>query len=67
VTATTPPKGRPTVGKIDREAAARAAHRRNQRAKILWILVAIVIVVAVIYFGSGSGGSGGGLPGQHSN
>lgn len=59
MTATTPPKGKPTPGKRDRKSAVRIGQRRARIRRLLWVLLAVVVVAAVVYFGSGTGGNHG--------
>jgi hypothetical protein len=55
--ATTPPKGRPTVGKIERDHARRMAKRRARIWRAFWLTlaVAVVVVVYVVFSESGTG------------
>ena len=56
-----PPKGRPTPGRKQRNAAARAAARRHRRnVRLMWagsalVLIGIVVVLIVTGVGAGSG------------
>ena len=55
---TTPPKGRPTAGRRDRQLAQRRSHSRATTKKFLWALLALAILAAVLILGSGTGGNG---------
>ena len=56
--ARTPPKGRPTTGRRDRQVATRTARSRSTTKKVIWAILALALLGAVLVIGSGSGGSG---------
>lgn len=56
--ATTPPKGRPTAGKRDRQLAQRTWRSRNTTRKFIWVVLAVAVGIAVLVLGSGTGGNG---------
>lgn len=55
--ATTPPKGRPTAGRRDRNLAQRQSRSRSNTKKFLWAVLALAVVAAVLVLGSGTGGN----------
>ncbi len=55
--ATTPPKGRPTTGRLDRSVASRRQRSRSVTKKFIWALLAVAVVIAAIVLGSGTGGN----------
>lgn len=67
MSATTPPKGRPTAGRRDRRLAARRARSRGTTRKFIWVVVALTVLGAVVVLGSGSGGSADVSPGVQTN
>lgn len=54
----TPPKGRPTPGRVDRQVAVRRSQRRSNTIKIIWAVLAVVVLGAILVLGSGTGGNG---------
>lgn len=56
--AKTPPKGRPTPGRVDRHAAARRSQRRSTTKRIVYAVLAVAVIGAILVLGSGTGGSG---------
>ena len=58
--AQTPPKGRPTPGRVDRHAAVRRSQRRSNTKKVIWAVLAVVVLGAILVLGSGTGGNGAG-------
>ncbi|WP_436795140.1 hypothetical protein [Actinospongicola halichondriae] len=65
--ATTPPKGRPTTGRLDRSVASRRQRSRSVTKKFIWALLAIAVVAAVIVLGSGTGGNSVNTTGTRTN
>lgn len=57
MSATTPPKGRPTAGRRDRNVAQRRSQSRSSTKKFLWAVLALAVVAAVLVLGSGTGGN----------
>lgn len=53
---TTPPKGRPTTGRRDRQVAVRTSKSRIATKKFVWALFAIALLAAVLVLGTGTGG-----------
>lgn len=53
---TTPPKGRPTPGRRDRNVAARARRSRNNAKRFVWAVIAVLVIGAILVIGTGSGG-----------
>jgi hypothetical protein len=54
----TPPKGRPTPGRRDRQVVRRQSRSRTNTKKFVWAVLALVILAAVLVIGSGTGGNG---------
>jgi hypothetical protein len=54
----TPPKGRPTPGRRDRQVVRRQSRSRTTTKKFVWAVLALVILAAVLVIGSGTGGNG---------
>ena len=59
---TTPPKGRPTTGRRDRQVAKRTSMSRSTTKKFAWFVLAVAVLIAVLVLGSGTGGNGVGSP-----
>ncbi len=55
---TTPPKGRPTTGRLDRQVAKRTWKSRSTTRKFLWVVLALGLLAAVLVLGTGTGGNG---------
>ena len=53
----TPPKGRPTPGRRDRQVARRRTRSRTNTKKFVWAVLALVVLAAVLVIGSGTGGN----------
>src|SRR5688500_15991988 len=54
----TPPKGRPTPGRRDRQVVRRRSRSRSTTKKFVWGVLALVVLAAVLVIGSGTGGNG---------
>ena len=54
----TPPKGRPTPGRRDRQVVRRRSRSRSNTKKFVWAVLAMVVLAAVLVIGSGTGGNG---------
>ena len=65
--ATTPPKGRPTAGRRDRQVARRRVRSRTTTKKFLYVLLAVLVLAALLVLGTGTGSSTGGLGDPSSN
>lgn len=55
---TTPPKGRPTSGRRDRQVAQRTWKSRSSTKKFVWAVFALALLAAVLILGTGTGGNG---------
>ncbi|MDZ7675718.1 MAG: hypothetical protein U5K30_11705 [Acidimicrobiales bacterium] len=52
---TTPPKGRPTPGRRDRNVAARRSRSRTTAKKFVWAVIAVMLIGAILVLGTGTG------------
>lgn len=52
---TTPPKGRPTPGRRDRNVAARRSRSRTNAKKFVWAVIAVALIGAILVLGTGTG------------
>lgn len=57
MTATTPPKGRPTAGRRDRRVAQRRRQSRNTTKKFVYVVLAVAMLGAILVLGTGTGGN----------
>ncbi len=58
MSATTPPKGRPTPGRRDRRVAQHRRASRRRSARYVWVVLGVSLLVAVLVLGTGTGGNG---------
>ncbi len=52
---TTPPKGRPTAGRRDRQVARHRSQSRRTTKRFIWGIVAVIVLLTLLVLGTGTG------------